>query len=164
MGQGRMETHRQLCLHFLVTALQCILHGSKMSRYHGLAGEKLLEIKCCIAQVAGSIRGSQRQVVDCETSAKETVVLDTIDVVMYHWNRWEITPAKAVSAVQTLFCYLSPTLDQDAVPSFCRCTIPPQQLAPAILWLQSPSWMASLAASAVPPETTVVEAAGVGGD
>ena len=74
-----------------------------MSRYHGLSGEKLLEIKCCIAQVAVSIRGSQRQVVDCEASAKETVVLDTIDVVMYRWNRWEITPAKAVSALQTLF-------------------------------------------------------------
>ena len=55
------------------------------------------------AQDAGSICGSQRHVVHCETSAKEIIVLDTIDVVMYRWKRWEITPAKAVSALQTLF-------------------------------------------------------------
>jgi hypothetical protein len=48
--------------------------------------------------------------VDCETSAKEIVVLDTIDVVMYRWKRWEITPAKAVSALQTLLDCLLPHL------------------------------------------------------
>ncbi len=56
-----------------------------------------------MAQDAGSIRGSQRPVVHRETSAKEIVVLDTIDVVMFRWKRWEITSAKAVSALQTLF-------------------------------------------------------------
>ena len=56
-----------------------------------------------MAKDAGSIRGSQRQVVNFETSAKEIVVLDTIDVVMYRWKRWEMTPAKAASALQTLF-------------------------------------------------------------
>ena len=56
-----------------------------------------------MAQDAGSIRGSLRQVVHCATSATEIVVLDTIDVVMYCWKRWEITPAKAVSALQILF-------------------------------------------------------------
>ena len=49
-------------------------------------------------------------------------------------------------------------LDHDSVPSGLRCILPQHQPAPATLWLQTPSGMVSMAASALPPETTVQEA------